>query len=120
MDVLIFEPDPDLGGVWANCLQRQGAKVTLTHTQDQALAFLHAHPVQVIVLNLVLGQGSAFAIADYANYRHPNARVMFVTNTSFFSDGSIFQLVSNTCAFLPTNVPPEDLAAMVEHYGSHT
>ena len=118
MKVLIVEPNPDLGGVWANCLTGQGADVKLTQTQDQALTFLHDTAVQVIVLNLVLGQGSAFAIADYANYRHPSERVVFVTNTCFFSDGSIFRHVSNTCAFLPTNIPPEDLAAMVEHYGS--
>jgi hypothetical protein len=40
-----------------------------------------------------------------------------VTNTSFFSDGSIFAFASNACAFVRRGTPPEDLAAMVEHYG---
>ena len=34
--------------------------------------------------------GVAMAVADFASYRRPEARVIFVTNTSFFSDGSIF------------------------------
>jgi len=39
-----------------------------------------------------------------------------VTNTSFFSDGSIFQVSNNACAYVQSETPPEDLAAMVEHY----
>jgi hypothetical protein len=42
--------------------------------------------------------------------------VIFVTDTSFFSDGSIFNLAANACAFIQTNTPPEDIAALVEHY----
>jgi hypothetical protein len=65
---------------------------------------------------LVIEGGSAFAVADFASYRRPDARVVFVTNTTFFSDGSIFQHIPNACAFVPTETPPEDLVAIVEHY----
>ena len=40
-----------------------------------------------------------------------------ITNTSFFSDGSIFRHIPNACAFLPSATPPADLAAVVGHYG---
>ena len=58
------------------------------------------------------------AVADYAAYRHPDARLIFVTATSFFSDGSIFAMSPNVCAFLPARTPPEDLAAVVEFHGN--
>ena len=74
--------------------------------------------VDVIILDLVLGQGSAIAVADIASFRQPMARVIFVTNTSFFSDGSIFQHIPNACAFLPSGTAPEDLAAVADHYGT--
>ena len=61
-------------------------------------------------------QGSALAVADFASYRRPDARVLFVTNTSFFSDGSILSHSPNACAYVQSETPPEDLAAMVEHY----
>ncbi len=92
--------------------------VTRAMTQDSAIAFLSRNAVDIIVLDLVLTDGSALAVADYANYRQPAARVIFVTNTSFFSDGSIFSHSSNARAFLPSTTPPEDLAAMIEHYGT--
>ena len=46
-------------------------------------------------------------------------RFFFVTNTTFFSDGSIFAHAQNARAFLQSNTPPEDLAAMVVHYAGY-
>ncbi|TNE68007.1 response regulator transcription factor [Celeribacter ethanolicus] len=117
MQVLIVESSPEIGRLWQRHLERQGMSVSLVAGQDEAIQKLQTTAPDLIVLDLVLGDGSAFAIADYANYRHPDTRVIFTTNSSFFSDGSIFQHVANACAFLPKEVDPEDLTAMVEHYG---
>lgn len=118
MRVLIVEGNPDLGWVWSRHLERRGCDVLLAATQKEAIATLHDNDVNIIVLDLILEDGSAFAIADFASYRHPEAKVIFVTNSSFFSDGSIFQHIPNACAFMPTEMPPEDLGALVEHYGT--
>ena len=75
------------------------------------------YDADILILNLLLSDGSALAVADYASYRLPETRIIFVTNTTFFSDGSIFSFAPNACAFVQTATPPEDLAAMVEHYG---
>ena len=117
MNVLIVESAEELGRLWSRHLQRQGAEVDLVGSQDSAVAALYSRDYDVIVLDLVLEDGSALAIADFASYRVPEARVIFVTNTTFFSDGSIFAHSPNACAFLQSSTPPEDLAAMVEHYG---
>lgn len=118
MNVLIVESRSDLGALWQRHLERQGMQVVRVASQDEATEYLGLHSVDIIILNLVIKEGSALAVADYANYRHPEARVIFVTSTSFFSDGSIFAHSGNARAFVPTDTPPEDLAAMVEHYGS--
>ncbi|WP_025051370.1 response regulator transcription factor [Sulfitobacter noctilucae] len=118
MKVLIVESSEPLGQIWQRHLERQGMIVSRCGTQDAATEYLSTHAVDIIVLNLVLEEGAALAVADYANYRQPAARVIFVTNTSFFSDGSIFSHSSNARAFLPSTTPPDDLAAMIEHYGT--
>jgi DNA-binding NtrC family response regulator len=118
MEVLIVESQPDLGGLWKACLERRGMNVTLASSQTQAFAALSAQDFDIIILDLILADGQALAIADYASYRRPESRIIFVTNTSFFSDGSIFQLSSNACAFVQSATPPEDLATMVQHYAS--
>ena len=118
MNVLIVESQPDLGILWQRHLERQGATVSLATSQEDAIANLYSEDFDIIVLDLVLQQGSALAVADFASYRRPEARVIFVTNTSFFSDGSIFAHSPNACAFVQSSTPPEDLAAMVEHYAA--
>ncbi|WP_299689541.1 response regulator [uncultured Tateyamaria sp.] len=116
MNVLIVESRPELGAIWSRHLQRMGMNVHQVTDQSAAVDHLDTHAPDIILLDLVLEEGSALAVADFASYRHPDARVIFVTDTSFFSDGSIFAHAANACAFLPAGTRPEDLAAMVEHY----
>lgn len=116
--VLIVESKPELGALWQRHLERQSMTVFRAGGRHEAISFLSANPVDIIILDIVVDDGAALAVSDYANYRHPEANVIFVTNTSFFSDGSIFSLSSNARAYVPTNTPPEDLVAMVEHYGA--
>ncbi len=116
MNVLIVQSTPELGMIWQRHLQRLEMKVVVAESQDSAIAAINIAAPDVIILDLVLSDGSALAVADYANYRCPQAQVIFVTNTRFFSDGSIFSLATNACAFVQTGTPPDDLAAMVQHY----
>lgn len=118
MDVLLVESRDELGLLWHRHLERSGITVHRARTQFEATDLIARKGFDVIVLDLVLAEGSALAVADFASYRQTDCRVIFVTNTSFFSDGSIFNLCANACAFLPAATKPEDLAAMVEHYGS--
>ncbi len=117
MRVLIVESDPDLGALWQRHMDRQGMTTRLETGQSGAIRALQTHDFDVVVLDLVIAQGSALAIADFASYRHPDSQIVFVTNTSFFSDGSIFSLNANTRALVQSDTPPEDLTAMVAHYG---
>ena len=117
MKVLIVESCAELGQLWKRHLERHGMDVVLRHTQDDAVSYLSENEPQIIILNLVLADGAALAVADFVNYRLPKAQVIFVSNTSFFSDGSIFAHVANARALVPMGTEPEDLAAMVQHYG---
>jgi DNA-binding response OmpR family regulator len=117
MKTLIVEGTEPLARLWQRHLQRNGIDARIALSEDQAVAQIDEGRFDVIVLDLVLEQGSALAVADYARFRSPDTSVIFVTDTTFFSDGSIFSLMPNARAFMPSATPPEDLAAMVEHYG---
>lgn len=118
MRILIVESDADLGALWQRHIERFGWPVLRVETQAAAIEYLRAGDIGIIILDLVLEDGSAFAVADFASYRQPGAKVIFVTNTSFFSDGSIFTLMQNAASFLPTQTQPEDLAVLVDYYAS--
>jgi DNA-binding NtrC family response regulator len=117
MRVLIVENNQDLGGIWKQHLERQDAEVQLETCEESAVRFLTENPVDVIVLNLDLAEGGALTVADFAAYRRPEAKVVFVTASSFFSDGSIFAHSANACACLSAQTRPEDLATLVTYHG---
>lgn len=119
MRVLIVESNRDLSSLWGRHLERQGATVARAHDSDTAIELIRSDSFDVLVVNLVLEDGSALAVSDFAEYRSPGTSVIFVTDTSFFSDGSIFSVAANARALVRSQTDPEDLAALVEHYGTH-
>ena len=89
----------------------------MTQTAEAGFDRLREGHVDMIVADLDLPGSGAMAVADYAAYRHPAAKVVFVTASSFVSDGLVFSMSPNACAFLPSKTPPEDLATIVSHHG---
>ena len=116
MDILIAERNPELGRIWAQHLERQDVQVTCVTDRDSAILALSDRTPALIVISLSLGEAEALSIADYAAYRHPDTKVIFVTQSSFFSDGSIFDHAANACACLPQDTAPQDLAALVQYH----
>ena len=84
MRVLIVESTNDLALLWSRYLARQGVQVTVSTRAEQAIELICDTPFDVIVLDLVLAEGSALAVADFAQYRQPETNVIFVTDTTFF------------------------------------
>lgn len=115
--ILIVASNPELSRVWGRHLERQGQAVKLLNSQEEAVDYLYDNTAEVIVLDLMLQAGSAIAIADFASYRRPDARIVFVTNNTFFADGSLFTHIPNTAAILQEQTPPNDLAAIVAYHG---
>ena len=120
MRVLVVEADRSLGRLWCKHLQRQGGDTELACDEESAISALRFRTFDVLVLDLMLPNASVLAIADIATYRRPDIAIIVVTANSFFSDGSIFELIPNARGFLHTPVRPDDLAALVEHYGGVT
>jgi DNA-binding response OmpR family regulator len=116
VNVLIVEPNLSLAQLWQRHLERKGAQVQVACTQEAAISALSGVPLSVIILDLDIDSGSALAISDLAELRQPQARVIFVTASRFFSDGSIFRFCANACAYLPRHTAPDDLALMAQHY----
>lgn len=116
MSVLIVESDRKLAALWAGHLRRCGLQVCVVRDVDDAFRAVSSQEIEVLVVDLDLHNGDALTIADFASYRRPEARVIFVTASSFFSDGSIFQIIPNAAGYLASGARPEDLAAIVEHH----
>ncbi len=116
MRVMIVQSKPALCHIWAEHLKRCGLEVVVAHTGAEAMLMMEQYDLDVIVIDLVLVDGDAMTLSEYAELKQPEANLIFVTDSRFFSDGSIFAQASNARAIFQTATPPEDLAAVVQHY----
>jgi DNA-binding NtrC family response regulator len=77
MNVLIVESKRHLAELWRRALERLGAHVDIASSQDQAADMVAAEIYHIVVLGLILDEGSACAVADFMNYLQPDAQVIF-------------------------------------------
>jgi DNA-binding NtrC family response regulator len=117
MRVLIVSDKPKAVEHWRAHLLANGWHVLIVRDQAAAVAALCAEDIQIMLLNLMMKNGSALAIADFASYRQPALRVIFHTDSSVFSDGSIFTHCGNAFGYVRSSIPSSDLAALIEHHG---
>ena len=116
MSFLIVQSNAVLSQVWKRHLMRLGQDADAVSKTEDAITQLGAKSYQVIILDLETDGHRALNVADYAGYRQPHARVLFVTASSFFSDGRLLRQYSNACGVLHKATQPEDLVAMAHHY----
>jgi len=117
---LIVEHNSDLGAIWAKFLGRQGIACTLVTSAEAAYEALRQQSFDVMVLDVELPDGEALAVADLASYRNPDIPIIAVTARGFFSDSAIFELIPNARGLLREPLRPEDMAALIEHYGGRS
>ena len=117
-DVLIVQEEPDLAILWARHLSRLGAHVDIVATGELAIRAVSRRHYDAVVLDLMHSDGLAFPVADLMAFRQPEAAAIFVTRSSFFSDGSVFRHAQNARAVLRSSTDPRDLAEIVMHYGT--
>ena len=66
MRILIVQSNYDLGQVWTRHVEQLGARVRHLQTGQAALALLEVEHFDAIVLDLVLSEGSALKVTDFA------------------------------------------------------
>ncbi len=115
--ILIVASNPELSAIWARHLERQDHVVHVVTSQEDSVKFLCENEPDVLLLDVMLEDGSAIATADFASYRRPETRIVFVTHSTFFADGSLFQHIPNTAAIIPERTKPTDLAEIVAYHG---
>lgn len=120
MSVLIVEHDAAQAAIWADALAAQGYATDIALNQADAIRILRFKSYDIMVLQLILPDGGAIALADYACYRNPDVAIVTLTAPGFFSDGSIFQIIPNARSILAVPVPTEDLLAIVDHVAPQT
>jgi DNA-binding response OmpR family regulator len=118
MEILIVEANCDLGRIWQRHLQRFCFGVDRVTSSSQAIDRLQVAKYSVVIIGADDAVIGSISLTNVIGFRSPTSKVIFVSNDQFFSDGSIYQLLSNDCIHLPANAKPEDICAYVSHYSA--
>ena len=118
MRVLIVEENLNRGAIWQRCLERHGAKVE--STTGETTSALSCQKYDALIINIAMANAAVLAISDLASYRNPDIAIITVTSGSFFSDGSIFNLIPNARGCVSADVPSRDLVDIVSHYANRS
>jgi hypothetical protein len=85
-------------------------------SQAQAVAKMFELAPAVVLIDLELTNGSPLAVADFASYRYPDARIIFVSESDMFADGSVFAHCPNVHAHVGRGMAEPDMVALVSHH----
>ncbi|MEM7241141.1 MAG: hypothetical protein AAF429_03050 [Pseudomonadota bacterium] len=116
MAILIFENKRKTGLIWQRFLARHGCNVRLTRSIDETASALSTGGIHVFIVDATEDMNAITTLSDLAQFYNPDISIIAVTSGMFFADGSVFELIPNIRSCISTEIPPEDLAAMVEHF----
>ena len=94
-------------------LREERMRLFAAHSQDEAALWLCEAAPAVVLIHLGLADGSPLAVADFCDYRRPDARVILLGGGGLAADGSLFCHVGNAAAILPAQIEASDLTALI-------
>ena len=118
MRVLVLEDDPILRSVWADTLGDEGFEVHEAAEAAEAIALIARQRFEVLVLDLMLDEGTSESVSSYAKVVAPHAFVVLVTGSGLFPNGEHRHEMPGVDWLLRKPVAIADLAAVVAHAGS--
>ncbi|WP_259968006.1 response regulator [Leisingera caerulea] len=95
--------------------QEAGYDVTAVISSSEAISALTELPLDVLVLDLMIGEELTLPVADYAALLRPDIPVVCITGSRLFSGGELFTLSRNIRWVLRKPVNLSDLLSMVDH-----
>lgn len=113
--ILVLEDDPDLLFTMTCALENEGHHVNGVATLKDAMRFLRFQKPDLLILDYMISEQNSLHIADFALYSNPNVPVIYVTGSSMFTDGQLFNMVRNIAWVLHKPVKMSELTEIAQY-----
>ncbi|WP_299736134.1 response regulator [uncultured Roseobacter sp.] len=117
MDILILEDDLPLLLAFAQALESDNHNVHAVSDIETAADIVSSCKLDILLLDLMIGNDSSLQIAELAGYAAPDAEVVYVTGSTKFANGELFQMYQNTSWVMRKPVDFRDLKALINYLG---
>ncbi len=115
MNILVLEDDHRLRFALSEFLEDCGHVVQMVEKIGQACDALKHFRPDVLLLDLMIGTQTSIQVTGLAEYRCPDAEVVFLTGSQMFPNGELFEQASNAAIVLRKPVNFHDLQEMILH-----
>ncbi|WP_425041052.1 response regulator [Primorskyibacter sp. S187A] len=112
---MLLEDDAGLRFTFSAGLESAGHDVIALSSCSEAIQALKTFKPDVLVLDLLIDDGSSIEVASFANYAAPEAEVVYVTGSGMFPRGELFNMVNNLRWVLRKPIQIADLNDMISH-----
>lgn len=115
MRALLLEDDQATQALYCECIRAAGHEVVPCTTILDALKALRTAKIDILILDLVIGNSNSLGLVQYAGYAAPNAEIIMVTGSGEFANGEILKDYPGLTWFLRKPLRLSDLEAFVSH-----
>jgi len=115
MQALLLEDDEPTRTLYGECIANAGHDVIECDTLESAYAALRNKKIDLLVLDLVIGDTNSLSLAQFAGYAAPDAEIIMVTGSGRFAKGEVLSEYPGINWMLRKPVAIGDLEALVEH-----
>ena len=115
MQALLLEDDEPTRTLYGECIANAGHEVIECDTLESAYSALRTHRIDVMILDLVIGDSNCLSLAQFAGYAAPNAEIILVTGSGRFANGEVLSEYPGINWMLRKPIAIGDLEALIEH-----
>ena len=115
MQALLLEDDEPTRTLYGECIAGAGHDVISCDTIESAYKALRTKRIDLLVLDLVIGDSNCLGLAQFAGYAAPDAEIILVTGSGRFSRGEVLSEYPGINWMLRKPLAIRDLEALVEH-----
>ncbi|WP_300038885.1 response regulator [uncultured Roseobacter sp.] len=115
MRVLVLEDDEAARRTFSLCLEDAGHTVVSCDSLACAYKSLRTSKVELLILDLFIGDGNSLGLAQYAGYAAPDAEIIIVTGSGRFAHGELLAEYPGVSWVLRKPLPVGDLEAIVNY-----
>ncbi len=115
MRTLLLEDDEPTRIMYKECIEDAGHEVVECSTIEHAKKALRANKIDLMIIDLVIGNSNSLGFAQFAGYAAPDAEIILVTGTGRFTKGEVLSDFPGISWILRKPLPVDDLTAFVEH-----
>lgn len=113
MRALLLEDDEPTRIIFGESIRAAGHDVFECGTIAEALKVLRTATVDLLIIDLLIGDTNSLGLAQYAGYAAPDAEIILVTGSDRFRQGEVMSEFPGITWVLRKPLPVADLEAFV-------